>query len=190
MVSISLQTSHFLHASFSYFHLVVFSCSSLNFLKRIILNSLSWQFIHLHFSRVSYWNFRVSFSSVILTWFFCGSWFFMLLSAYLSNGGTLPDFTDLLWKIQLLHNQLILAFWMWLVVKSLGRWGLLLWSVWGQENCLSPKDKAENSLIWLLAWFPTQGKLSDRLHGFLDSLVRLNKWSGLDIIVSNRWTMN
>ena len=41
---------------------------------------------------------------------------------------------------------------------------------------------AGNSWIGLLAWFPTQARLRDRLHCCLDYLVRITRWLGLGII--------
>lgn len=55
-----------------------------------------------------------------------------------------------------------------------------LFEPWGQGWRDLPL--AKNSWIWLLAWFSTQVKLWDGLHGCLDSLIRLHKWLELGII--------
>ena len=111
--------------------LSVFSCSSLNFLKRIILNSLC------DTSSVS-----ISLESVVgaisfFWWFhiyliFDDPWFLTYFSMHLSNWALLPDFTGLLWQRQFFTRQLSLGFWVCLLVMSLGSWGLLFWSVLGE----------------------------------------------------------
>ena len=44
-----------------------------------------------------------------------------------------------------------------------------------------------NSWMGLLAWFPTQVRLQDGLHGCLDSLVRLTRRLALGTTYSSRW---
>lgn len=73
---------------------------------------------------------------VIFTWFpmifdpyvgFCtfGKWY------------PLSYFIGLLWQRQSFTSQLSLDSWMCLLEMSLGRWGLLIGSIWGQDNGLS-----------------------------------------------------
>ena len=69
-----------------------------------------WQFIHLHFFKVSYWN-LISF----LWWYhiyliFHYPWFLSLVSVHLSNQAPLPDFIGLLWQRQFFTSWLGLGF--------------------------------------------------------------------------------
>lgn len=99
------------------------------------------------------------------------------------NQTPLPGFTGLFRQRQFFTRQLCLVFWLYLLLISLGRWGLLVWSVLGWCNCLSSEDGevplAEDSWMELLAWFPTQVRLQDGLFRCLDSLVRLTGGSRL-----------
>ena len=73
---------------------------------------------------------------------------------------------------------------------SLGFWMCLVATSWGKKACyqglflgkatvqalkleVGVVSLAENSWIQLLTWFPAQVRLSDGLHGGMDSLVRL-----------------
>ena len=60
--------SHFVHVSFSWFHLVV--CSSLSSFKIFFWNSLSNSLGSLLFFRVGFWSFIASLGCIIFAWFF------------------------------------------------------------------------------------------------------------------------
>lgn len=130
MVAVSLSNFFvlFMHCFPHFIWLSVFSCSSLNFLQRIILNYLSY----LHFFMVSYQSF-ISFlwwSHIYLIFLF--SLFLILVSVLLHNRTSLPDFTVFLWKKEFFTSHL--SFWVCLLIMLSGRWGLLLWSTFDQGN--------------------------------------------------------
>lgn len=87
----------------NFLQLSVFSCSWLNFLKRIVLSSY---LIHRSpFFRVSYYSF-IGF----LWWYhidliFYYPWFLMLLRTYLNNAAHILDCTGLLWQRQFSTSQ-------------------------------------------------------------------------------------
>lgn len=64
-----------------FFYLFVFSCNSLDFLKRITLNSF---LLDLHFFKITYWNFT-SFLWWYIYLIFHDPWFFMLVFEHWSN---------------------------------------------------------------------------------------------------------
>lgn len=74
----------------------------------------------------------------------------MLVSMCLSNWGSLPDFTGLFWQRQS-TSWLNLDFCVCLLVMSLGRWGLLLWCIFDQGNCVrsGDRDGGEGVCHWL-----------------------------------------
>lgn len=112
---------------------------------------------------------------------------------HLSNQVPLSDFTCFLWWRQIFFGQPSLGLWVCMLKISLGRWGLLLWSVLGMRQLNTDKrgerdmPLAENRWIELLKWFPTKVKLQDGLCGYPHSLVRFTRWSRLDIIFSCKW---
>lgn len=83
----------FMHFCSNFVSLAVFSCSFLNFLKRIILNCLI-----VHRSPISLGSvlraLLVSFGDVYIP----DPWFFTLVSVHLSNRAPFLNFTGLLWQ--------------------------------------------------------------------------------------------
>lgn len=129
----------FVHALFSQFvQLSVFSCSSPNFLKRIILNS--FEFTDLDFFRVSYWSFVFLYIPLVVS---CTSASVVLdsLCWHLCNWTPLSDFTSLLHQGKFFTCRLNLNFCVCLLIISLGRLGLLLWSIFRWGKCSSSEDR-------------------------------------------------
>lgn len=62
----------------------------------------------------------VSFGGTVFTWFFTILDPLHWISMHLRNWAPLPDFTGLRWKTQFFTSQLSLAFWVYLLIKSLG----------------------------------------------------------------------
>lgn len=76
---------------------------------------------------------------------------------------------------------------------SLGRWVLLLWSIF-EATVQAPRTGMWSGCLWLrtvgcdgVALLPNKIKLWDGFHGCLDSLVSLTQWLRLGTIFSIRW---
>lgn len=110
------QTSCFVYASLSLFCLVVFSYSSLNFLKRIILHSLTVRRSPFLYSQSLQFH---SFARVMFSYFL---WFLMYSVGICTSGwwGSFSRLYRILWQRQFFTSQVSVGFWVCLLVVSFG----------------------------------------------------------------------